>query len=73
MTSGQPLICVPSRSIRCYDVAPTQLRAHDVTNLTSLLTGFSLPSVFSQSAERPHEQRRMASRKEQLFALLLVA
>ena len=30
------------------------------------MTGISLPSIFSQSAERPHEQRRMASKKEQL-------
>ena len=36
-------------------------------------TGFSLPSIFSRSAEWPHEQRRMASKKEQLFALFFVA
>ena len=41
--------------------------------VSSVLTGISLPSIFSQSAERPHEQRRMASKKEQLFALFFVA
>ena len=35
-------------------------------------TGFSMPSIFSQSAERPHEQRRMASKKEQLLALYFI-
>ena len=41
--------------------------------VSSVRTGISLPSIFSQSAERPHEQRRMASKKEQLFALFFVA
>ena len=35
--------------------------------------GFSHMSIFSQSAERPHEWRPMASRKEQLFSLFFVA
>ena len=43
------------------------------TTVSSVLRGVSLPSIFSQSAEGPHEQRRMASRKEQLFALFFVA
>ena len=37
--------------------------------VSSVLTGISLPSIFSQPAERPQEQRRTASKKEQLFAL----
>ena len=40
--------------------------------VSSILTGISPPSMFSQTAERPHKQRRMASRKEQLFALFFV-
>ena len=43
------------------------------TSLERTDRGISLPSIFSQSAERPHEQRRMASKKEQLFALFFVA
>ena len=35
--------------------------------------GFSHMFIFSQSAERPHVQRPMVSRKEQLFSLFFVA
>ena len=47
--------------------------AYRPVSSVGLLTGFSLPSIFSQSAERLHKQRRMASRKEQLFALFFIA
>ena len=40
---------------------------------SSVLTGFSLRLFLARSDEGPHEKRRIASRKEQLFALFFIA
>ena len=49
-------------------------KAHRSVSTSLERTDRDFPAVyFSQSAEWPHEQCRMASKKEQLFALFFVA
>ena len=51
-------------------IAPYRL---DQSRVEAYTTGFSQTSIFRPTLQRPHERRPMASRREQVSALLFVA